>query len=62
MELLLVEDDRVLGDALERGLREAGHVCVLDLPPGIRTALANSPGKKHHGAALSEKPQRRTTA
>jgi two-component system OmpR family response regulator/two-component system copper resistance phosphate regulon response regulator CusR len=28
MDLLLVEDDRMLGTAIERGLREAGHECT----------------------------------
>jgi len=29
MDLLVVEDEKVLGAALDRGLREAGHACVL---------------------------------
>jgi two-component system OmpR family response regulator/two-component system copper resistance phosphate regulon response regulator CusR len=29
MDLLVVEDEKILGAALDRGLREAGHSCVL---------------------------------
>ena len=27
MDLLLIEDDQVLGKAIQRGLSDAGHVC-----------------------------------
>ena len=42
MDLLVVEDDRMLGAALERGLREAGHGCVLARMGSTGLELARS--------------------
>ena len=44
MNVLIVEDDRVLGRALQRGLREAGHECVW-----------TRSGARGHEQALSQK-------
>ena len=45
MELLVVEDDQVLGKAIQRGLADAGHHCVTELlDASERLALGLSAG------------------
>ena len=48
MDLLVIEDDAILGKAVQRGLLEAGHQCEWvrsdDVPPPVESGIGGSEG------------------